>query len=1290
MMEHKRARAQSLVEFALLLPFLLLVIFGLIDAALIFQGYLTVAYAAREGARFAIVYQPDQGTCLHRDPSSNDPILEPYPDCPQDYAENPGESDADYFTRRSLLIKRATINAVVGLRTEDICEGADSVACIQAHNGEAGMLGVRIWGFQSFDASESIDMPGLQGLPVRVEVIHNVPLIVFGTFLPDAHIQVRSAAEMINEGIQVGFGNQPPPTFAPLPPPVPPGTAAPTNTPPPPPTFGPTPTSTPIPVYNISLDFESALNQLPDERAHLMTAHVRDEHGANAAGARVTFLTDFGSFIPSGTGVPSVIVSTDGNGLARATLYANRPGISNVTAWLNYDGDGTVDADEPSDTAVKTWQATGPYLIVSDHNPIPNSWIGVSVMDHPPADNPYSLWWCPTWVTSTQVTLRMAYPVNVDGATSDLEDVPVQVPLGVAGQYRIESHRGDGGSNGCAEPATLVAWSGAIEIFDVPPDLAITEVQVISETGVAPGVPVVLQIHVANLAPVAVTDAPSDVDMYADLSVAPSAMQLGVNKQWIGNLGPLEEIVLTMTTTVYDMALHDLWFQVDTTNYVNEGDAGGEFNNVYGPVTIQALTCVPIPGREDSFDGGLGGQWTGLDLPTASHNVQGGQLVINPNRGHIGGTFDGFHYVYQAPVTGDFVMTVRVLSLASTDTGAEAGLVVRTTLDIDSPYFATLVKPNNNVYQDYRSTAGGNAAESGTGTSLPVWLRIERSGNVFKSYFSTNGSTWTQRSNNRTLGFGPVYVGIGASSDNSGVPGPAVFDDFTICTPPGGSCASIAGRSDNFDSGLGGQWLSKTFLVGSESAGGTLSVTPGWGDITGSYDSFRYLYQAPVTGNFSMTVRVMDLLSNDADSNAGLMVRESLNPNAAHYSFFQRKGGNVSREYRSTTGANSSASTVSASPPEYLRIAREGSVFTTYYSSDGENWTLFRTNTMNGLPDSVYIGLATSADVSTPPQPAIYDDFEICTSYNTSNLPTPPTPPVVHPPGLVQCAELLSVPGFEGNPETVFAFWKGGDTNSLVGAYQRTSTQFYRGSFSLRLHASNGFIPCATSHLQPYLYQQVLMPTEIYTFSTIHASGYYFVDMSNLECSQGTVADSADVLSVNLYTTGGAPLLTAQTIRDGGAAAGSWYPVDISLSDGMADPSIYAGQTLRAQWNGYNDTDIDGTFFYLDDLSLQVCTTWPVPPEVAGTASIGGTVKARGQNNIPISLPGADVWAYAQGGAVYHTLSIHDGTYHFYNIPAGVYVIYAETWMNGQLRTSTTTVTVAVNERNYGVNLLLQ
>jgi Flp pilus assembly protein TadG len=49
-------RGQSLVEFALLLPLMLLIITGLFDVARAVWEENTLAYAAREGTRFAIVH----------------------------------------------------------------------------------------------------------------------------------------------------------------------------------------------------------------------------------------------------------------------------------------------------------------------------------------------------------------------------------------------------------------------------------------------------------------------------------------------------------------------------------------------------------------------------------------------------------------------------------------------------------------------------------------------------------------------------------------------------------------------------------------------------------------------------------------------------------------------------------------------------------------------------------------------------------------------------------------------------------------------------------------------------------------------------------------------------------------------------------------------------------------------------------------------------------------------------------------------------------------------------------
>jgi hypothetical protein len=104
---------------------------------------------------------------------------------------------------------------------------------------------------------------------------------------------------------------------------------------------------------------------------------------------------------------------------------------------------------------------------------------------------------------------------------------------------------------------------------------------------------------------------------------------------------------------------------------------------------------------------------------------------------------------------------------------------------------------------------------------------------------------------------------------------------------------------------------------------------------------------------------------------------------------------------------------------------------------------------------------------------------------------------------------------------------------------------------------------------------------------------------------------------------------------------------------------------------------------------FDICTVQPIPDPEPRTASIGGLIEVL-LNARPTKMSGIQVWAYARGGALYTTKTIHNSTYHFYNIPPDTYTIYAEVWMENILYTGTIEVVVSADERNDGVDLLLQ
>jgi len=64
----------------------------------------------------------------------------------------------------------------------------------------------------------------------------------------------------------------------------------------------------------------------------------------------------------------------------------------------------------------------------------------------------------------------------------------------------------------------------------------------------------------------------------------------------------------------------------------------------------------------------------------------------------------------------------------------------------------------------------------------PIWIRIDRTGDQFSGYYSTDGATWTAMSwNPQTLVMsGPVYIGLAVTSHVVGVPAVAEFSGIKM------------------------------------------------------------------------------------------------------------------------------------------------------------------------------------------------------------------------------------------------------------------------------------------------------------------------------------------------------------------------------------------------------------------------------------------------------------------------------------------------------------------------------
>jgi hypothetical protein len=131
--------------------------------------------------------------------------------------------------------------------------------------------------------------------------------------------------------------------------------------------------------------------------------------------------------------------------------------------------------------------------------------------------------------------------------------------------------------------------------------------------------------------------------------------------------------------------------------------------------------------------------------------------------------------------TGDCTIIARVVSVQNTDPWAKAGVMIRSSLAANAANAFMAVTPGNGVTWQYRSTAGGNSANSAnSGLSAPYWVKLVRSGNTFTGYRSANGIIWTQQGTTPITMAGTVYIGLALTSHNNSSLCAATFDNVSV------------------------------------------------------------------------------------------------------------------------------------------------------------------------------------------------------------------------------------------------------------------------------------------------------------------------------------------------------------------------------------------------------------------------------------------------------------------------------------------------------------------------------
>jgi len=271
MVRQRANKGQGLVEFALIIPILLLLLTGIFEMGRVIWAYVTVQTAAREAARYAVTGRPyidaDQGnlnakqtdgTCYSPEGDELPPgTAKRGPDTPWlCVAESRAVAIEEIAKRRLATLaggtSDTTINPNTGVSNHECPETPDNASFFGSpftpntwkcqvdndaeNSGHAGVYGVVIVGQKSVPDPTNpvtstilseISYAGEEGLNVAVYTFYNVEMITpwFSALTRGIPITVRGQAQMQNEGIHPILGRNAPPLIPnnpPLPGGVPP------------------------------------------------------------------------------------------------------------------------------------------------------------------------------------------------------------------------------------------------------------------------------------------------------------------------------------------------------------------------------------------------------------------------------------------------------------------------------------------------------------------------------------------------------------------------------------------------------------------------------------------------------------------------------------------------------------------------------------------------------------------------------------------------------------------------------------------------------------------------------------------------------------------------------------------------------------------------------------------------------------------------------------------------------------------------------------------------------------
>ena len=418
---------------------------------------------------------------------------------------------------------------------------------------------------------------------------------------------------------------------------------------------------------------------------------------------------------------------------------------------------------------------------------------------------------------------------------------------------------------------------------------------------------------------------------------------------------------------VFSVALHELGHSLGLTH---SSDPSSVMYPSYQGV-LRGLAQSDIDALRHLYAARVGTDlpsgWVGGDIGavgaagTVTDADANGTITIDASGADVWGTADEFTFASR-PLTGDGDIVARVDSIQAVQRWTKAGVMIRDGRDASAPHAFMLVSGSKGLAFQRRVVAGGvSYSTDGISGAAPYWVKLSRRGDRFDAYAAPDGGGWTLIGSDTIVMHDTVQVGVAVTAHLDGAIARATFSAVSVNQARAWASQDIGAVS-----------IAGTFVNGSSA----MELTGSGADIWGTADAFRFAW-VPMTGDGEVVARVRSIDYASAWSKAGVMIRQSLAPGAAHAFMLVSAGKGYAFQRRDVADQISVNTPGGAgTAPAWVRLVRRGDTFTAFVSADGNLWTQVGTDTIP-MGQVVYAGLAVTSHAATAAARGVFDSVAV-------------------------------------------------------------------------------------------------------------------------------------------------------------------------------------------------------------------------------------------------------------------------------------------------------------------------